>query len=252
MSRVVEMLSASLRIVATRSTVGKAENSSGLWIHKATIRISTASAIDSARPKSIMNAGTGRKKRQRMSTMPTAKAMSLPPRFAAGAIPAVVNDIAALARQAPRFTRRPWTGQWPAKLARGSNAGDKSATLETRMSFPVLEHVAKSARHTTFFLSCGASQATPIIFLHGWPELSISWRKQLPAFAALGFRTIAPDMRGYGRSSVHPQQADYALEEIVADMVELLEALEAKKAIWIGHDWGAPVVWSIAQVHPDL
>src|SRR5947209_1223977 len=97
MSRVVEILSASLRIVATRSTVGKAENSSGFWIHNATIRMSTDNAIDSARPKSIITAGTGRKKRQRMRTMPTAKAMSLPPRFAAGAVPTAVNDIAALA-----------------------------------------------------------------------------------------------------------------------------------------------------------
>src|SRR5271167_1962995 len=101
MSRVVEMLSASLRIVATRSTVGKAENSSGFWIHNATIRMSTESAIDSARPKSIITAGTGRKKRQRMRTMPTAKAMSLPPRLAAGAIPTAVNDIAALAHKEP-------------------------------------------------------------------------------------------------------------------------------------------------------
>jgi len=101
MSLVVEMLSASLRIVATRSTVGKAENSSGFWIHNATIRMSTESAIDSARPKSIITAGTGRKNRQRMSTMPTAKAMSLPPRFAAGAVPTAVNDIAALALEEP-------------------------------------------------------------------------------------------------------------------------------------------------------
>src|SRR5271163_1344635 len=101
MSRVVEMLSASLRIVATRSTVGKAENSSGLWIQSATIRMSTESAIDSARPKSIITAGTGRKKRQRMRTMPTAKAMSLPPRFVAGVVPTAVNDIAALALEEP-------------------------------------------------------------------------------------------------------------------------------------------------------
>jgi pimeloyl-ACP methyl ester carboxylesterase len=120
------------------------------------------------------------------------------------------------------------------------------------MSFPVLEHVARSERHTTFYLSRGAAGATPIVFLHGWPELSISWREQLPAFAALGFRAIAPDMRGYGRSSVYPRHDDYALEEIVADMVELLGALNAKKAIWVGHDWGSPVVWSIAQHHPDL
>jgi pimeloyl-ACP methyl ester carboxylesterase len=119
------------------------------------------------------------------------------------------------------------------------------------MSLPILEHVAKSPRHTTFFLSCGAAQARPIIFLHGWPELSISWRRQLPVFGDLGFRAIAPDMRGYGRSSVHPRHENYALEEIVADMLELLRALGAEKAIWVGHDWGAPVVWSIAQHHPE-
>ena len=119
------------------------------------------------------------------------------------------------------------------------------------MSFPILEHVAKTARHTTFFLSCGAAQATPIIFLHGWPELSISWRGQLPVFGDLGFRAVAPDMRGYGRSSVYSRHEDYALEAIVADMLELLDSLGAKKAIWVGHDWGSPVVWSIAQHHPE-
>jgi pimeloyl-ACP methyl ester carboxylesterase len=119
------------------------------------------------------------------------------------------------------------------------------------MSFPILEHAAKTSRHTTFFLSCGAAQATPIIFLHGWPELSVSWRGQLPVFAGLGFRAIAPDMRGYGRSSIYPRHEDYALEEIVTDMIELLSSLGAVKAIWVGHDWGAPVVWSIAQHYPQ-
>jgi pimeloyl-ACP methyl ester carboxylesterase len=119
------------------------------------------------------------------------------------------------------------------------------------MTFSILEHVARSARHTTFFLSSGAAQATPIIFLHGWPELSISWHGQLPVFADLGFRAVAPDMRGYGRSSVYPRREDYALEAIVADMLELLDSLGAKKAIWVGHDWGSPVVWSIAQHHPE-
>ena len=99
------------------------------------------------------------------------------------------------------------------------------------MSFPIFENVAKSARHTTFFLISGAAQATPVVFVHGWPELSISWRGQLPVFGGLGFRAVAPDMRGYGRSSVYPRHEDYALEEIVADMVELLGALGAEKAI---------------------
>ncbi|MET0387907.1 MAG: alpha/beta hydrolase [Polyangiales bacterium] len=119
------------------------------------------------------------------------------------------------------------------------------------MALSVTEHVAKSRRHTTFYLACGPERATPIVFVHGWPELSISWRHQLPVFGGLGFRAIAPDMRGYGRSSVYPRHEDYAQEHIVADMLELLDSLGAQQAIWVGHDWGSPVVWNIAQHHPE-
>jgi len=114
---------------------------------------------------------------------------------------------------------------------------------------PITEHVVKTDRHTTFYLACGPESGTPIIFLHGWPELSISWRHQLPVMAGLGFRAIAPDMRGYGRSRIHPNKEDYAVEHIEKDMLELLDALGAKKAIWVGHDWGTPIVWSLAQQH---
>jgi pimeloyl-ACP methyl ester carboxylesterase len=119
------------------------------------------------------------------------------------------------------------------------------------MIFPVTEHVAKTERHTTFYLACGAQDAPLIIFVHGWPELSVSWRHQLPCFADLGFRAIAPDMRGYGRSSVYQRHEDYALEHAVRDMLELLHALGREKAVWVGHDWGSPVVWSLASHHPD-
>ena len=100
-------------------------------------------------------------------------------------------------------------------------------------------------------MSCGAADATPLIFVHGWPELSISWRHQLPVFAALGFRCIAPDMRGYGRSSVYGRHEDYALEHTVRDMIDLLDSLGCAKAVWVGHDWGSAVVWSLASHHPD-
>jgi pimeloyl-ACP methyl ester carboxylesterase len=118
-------------------------------------------------------------------------------------------------------------------------------------AFPVTEHTAKTARHTTFYLACGAKDATPIVFLHGWPELSVSWRHQLPVFAALGFRAIAPDMRGYGRSSVYARHEDYAIEHSVQDMLELLDRLGRERAVWVGHDWGSPVVWSLASHHPE-
>ena len=119
------------------------------------------------------------------------------------------------------------------------------------MTYSTTEHTFKSARHTTGYLACGAEAAPPLIFVHGWPELSLSWRHQLPAFAALGFRCIAPDMRGYGRSSTYHRHEDFTLELIVADMMELLASLGHEYAVWIGHDWGSPVVWNIAAHHPD-
>jgi pimeloyl-ACP methyl ester carboxylesterase len=119
------------------------------------------------------------------------------------------------------------------------------------MSLAVTEHVAKSARHTSFYLACGPEDGPLIIFVHGWPELSISWRHQLPVFGGMGFRAVAPDMRGYGRSSVYGRHEDYALRESTADMIELLDSFGRDKAVFVGHDWGSPVVWSLASHHPD-
>jgi pimeloyl-ACP methyl ester carboxylesterase len=78
------------------------------------------------------------------------------------------------------------------------------------MTFSTTEHTVRSARHTTGYLACGAEAAPLLVFVHGWPELSLSWRHQLPALAALGFRCVAPDMRGYGRSSTYARHEDLA------------------------------------------
>ena len=120
-----------------------------------------------------------------------------------------------------------------------------------RYHAPMIEAFARTDRHTTFYLADGPESGTPIVFVHGWPELSLSWRHQLPCFGALGFRAVAPDMRGYGRSTVHPRHEDYAVEHAVRDMLDLLDALGRDRAIWVGHDWGSPVVWSLASHHPD-
>ena len=119
------------------------------------------------------------------------------------------------------------------------------------ISTDVTEHVVITGDHQTFYLAAGPEDGPLIIFVHGWPELSISWRHQLPCFAAMGFRAIAPDMRGYGRSTVYSRHEDYALESIVADMIGLQDALGTGKTVWVGHDWGSPVVWSIASHHPE-
>lgn len=120
------------------------------------------------------------------------------------------------------------------------------------MSLPVItEHVFESDRHRTFYLACGPEDGPLVVFTHGWPELSLSWRHQLPFLAAMGYRAIAPDMRGYGRSSVYDSQEAYAQREVVADMMELLDHLGREDAVWVGHDWGAPVAWNVASHHPD-
>ena len=115
----------------------------------------------------------------------------------------------------------------------------------------VTEHAVNAGSHTTFYLAAGPEDGPLLIFVHGWPELSISWRHQLPAFAALGFRAIAPDMRGYGRSSVYATHDAYAQPLLVGDMIALIDSLGRERAVWIGHDWGSPVVWNIASHHPE-
>lgn len=114
---------------------------------------------------------------------------------------------------------------------------------------PIESHVHRTARHTTHYLASGPADGPLIVFVHGWPELSRSWRHQLPVFGALGFRAVAPDMRGYGESSVYRAHADYAQSEVVTDMLELLAGMGREQAIWVGHDWGSPTVWALARRH---
>ncbi len=93
----------------------------------------------------------------------------------------------------------------------------------------------------------------PLVLLcHGWPELSYSWRHQIEALAAAGFRVAAPDMRGFGQSSAPADISAYSIFDTVGDMVALVNALGEKRAVIIGHDWGAPVAWHAALFRPDL
>ena len=90
-----------------------------------------------------------------------------------------------------------------------------------------------------------------IILLHGFPELAYSWRHQLPALAKAGYRAIAPDQRGYGNTAAPPDVSDYRVEELIGDVHGLLDALELESAIFIGHDWGAILLWYMAMLAPD-
>lgn len=92
----------------------------------------------------------------------------------------------------------------------------------------------------------------PVVLLcHGFPETSHSWRHQLPALAAAGFRAVAPDMRGYGLSDRPTAIDQYSIFHLAGDLVGVLDALEARTAVVVGHDVGASVAWQLAQMRPD-
>ena len=91
-----------------------------------------------------------------------------------------------------------------------------------------------------------------VVLCHGWPELSYSWRHQVPALAAAGFHVVAPDMRGYGGTSAPEDINAYTLFDLVGDVVGLVDALGEKQAVVVGHDWGAAVAWHCAMFRPDI
>lgn len=91
----------------------------------------------------------------------------------------------------------------------------------------------------------GAGDAVALC-LHGFPECRFSWRFQLPALAAAGWRAVAPDLRGYGDSSQPEGRDAYRMEHLVADAAALFDALGARRRLLIGHDWGALIAWSVA------
>jgi pimeloyl-ACP methyl ester carboxylesterase len=96
-----------------------------------------------------------------------------------------------------------------------------------------------------------AGAGPTVVLLHGFPELWYSWRHQLPALAAAGYHAVAPDLRGYGESSRPDRVGDYAMTSMVGDVIGLLDTLGAEAASVVGHDWGANIAWTLAQLHPE-
>jgi pimeloyl-ACP methyl ester carboxylesterase len=97
-----------------------------------------------------------------------------------------------------------------------------------------------------------AGQGPLVLFVHGFPEIWYSWRHQLSALADAGYRAVAVDQRGYGRSSKPPHIHDYRITELVADLVGVVEALGETSATVVGHDWGACVAWTAAWTRPEV
>ena len=105
---------------------------------------------------------------------------------------------------------------------------------------------------TTFFdvngvrlrvVDAGPDDGPVVVLAHGFPELAFSWRHQIPALAAAGYRVLAPDQRGYGGSSSPEEVEAYDITALTGDLVGLIDAVGAERAAIVGHDWGATVAW---------
>ena len=98
---------------------------------------------------------------------------------------------------------------------------------------------------------CGPAEAPLVLLAHGFPDLALTWRHQIPVLVAAGYRVLAPDQRGYGGSTRPDAVEAYDIHALTGDLVGLLDDANQQKAVIIGHDWGAMVAWHTALLHPD-
>ncbi|WP_242894757.1 alpha/beta fold hydrolase [Actinomadura litoris] len=96
-----------------------------------------------------------------------------------------------------------------------------------------------------------AGEGSAVVLLHGFPELAFSWRHQMTALAEAGYRAIAPDIRGHGRTDAPVEVEAYGMRTMMADITGLMDALEVSEAVVVGHDQGALLAWALAEAHPE-
>jgi pimeloyl-ACP methyl ester carboxylesterase len=118
-------------------------------------------------------------------------------------------------------------------------------------SLPITDRIIETNGVRLRTVEAGEPGAPVVVLAHGFPELAYSWRHQIPVLAAAGYHVLAPDQRGYGGSSRPDDIAAYNVADLSADVIGLLDNVGADRAVLIGHDWGAPVVYGSAQLHPD-
>ncbi len=117
--------------------------------------------------------------------------------------------------------------------------------------FPEPVLVAVNGVELEVFAAGQHNAGQPIVLCHGWPEHAYSWRYQVPALVAAGYHVIVPNQRGYGNSSRPAEVTAYDLEHLSADLVALLDHYGYDDATFVGHDWGAMVVWGLTLLHPS-
>ena len=120
----------------------------------------------------------------------------------------------------------------------------------TTFAFPDPVRIAVNGVELEVFEAGQHNVGNPIVLCHGWPELAYTWRHQIPALVDAGYHVIVPNQRGYGGSSRPSAVTDYDLEHLTGDLVGLLDRFGYENATFVGHDWGAMVVWGLALLHP--
>lgn len=104
---------------------------------------------------------------------------------------------------------------------------------------------------TLSVMIAGPAHGTPIVLVHGWPEIAYSWKHQIGMLADAGYRVIAPDLKGFGGSDAPDDPSLYDIRHMTDDLAHLLDALAIDRAIFCGHDWGGAIVWPMAQLNAD-
>ena len=111
--------------------------------------------------------------------------------------------------------------------------------------------IARQRRRARRVHEAGDPANPTVLLCHGFPELAYSWRHQMAPLAEAGYHVLAPDQRGYGHSSA-PRGVDaYGIGNLTGDLVGLLDHFGKDDAVFVGHDWGALIVWDLARLHPE-
>ena len=97
----------------------------------------------------------------------------------------------------------------------------------------------------------GPEDGRPVVLLHGFPDSGRLWRHQVAALSDDGFRTVVPDLRGYGGSDQPTEVGAYAIPFLAADVIGVLDGLGLERAHVVGHDWGAALAWAVASFAPE-
>jgi pimeloyl-ACP methyl ester carboxylesterase len=124
------------------------------------------------------------------------------------------------------------------------------STIESGASSELREGYAEIGDQRLHYVEVG--EGPLIVLLHGFPEFWYGWREQIEPLAAAGFRIVAPDMRGYNLSSKPDGVAAYDVDQLAADVRDLIRERGAESALLVGHDWGGSVAWYTAMQYPEV